>query len=207
MISKIEATHAVMIYSSTGLDYAVAYDKDDGEWVNPRPMTGYELEDILTDREPMKPTILPERILWYERNKFMMWYSPPSRREINLSKVSKSKMKHYSHPGIVFILNQLRLHVAIVTRSDLKFKPAMQSELYVSPYRGIDIHSTTGIMGACGVRKHMPTKEVTYDLSTFGWQEWESGFYESEFNYAPDRRDRLKKSSQTLSEYIDRIIV
>lgn len=207
MISKIEASHAVMIYSSAGCDYAVAYDKNDGEWVNARPMTGYELEDILTDREPMKPTILPDRMLWYERNRFMMWYSPPCRRRINLSKISNSKMRHYSHPGIVFILNQLILHVAIVNRSDPKFKPTMQSELYESPYRGIDVHSSKGIMGACGVRKHMPNKEVTYDLSTFGWQEWESGFYESQFNYAPNRRDRLKKSNQTLSEYIDGIIV
>ena len=205
-MEKVYASHAVMIYEQAGANFAVAYDAIDGtqEWGNARALTGYELDTVLSDKATLKQFILPDRMRWYEKNQFIMWHAPPVRRGINFSitRRKSTSMKKYSHPGMVFILNRMSLHIVVV--GNVK-KPSMDDPLYKTPYRGVDVHPANGGVGMCGATKFVPSRDVTYDLSTDGWMEWEESFYESEFNYVPEPRNKMPLTGKTLGDYIENI--
>ncbi len=191
-----------MLYEQENESLAVLYDKVEGSWVNARPLSSEELSTITSDIPSSPVALLPQRMLWYEENKLMIWYSPPCKRKIKI----KGKVTTYCHPGIVFLVRRHSsgrdaLSIAVLSISEDKYPDNLEYKIYASPYRGIDVHQAVGEVGACNVVQPKPTYAFSLDVGC--WIDWEEAFYQSAFNYRPKRRNQLKQSDVTLENWIN----
>jgi hypothetical protein len=207
MTNLIEAKHSLMVYDDDGKSVAVLYDKQDDQWGNPRAVDRDSFNKIL----PAECTaevyaFYDNRMLWFDQDRIMIWYSPPSKRKITISERDPQKSKQqrwYCHPGIVFMVkrknNQDTLNIAIYSTSGDE-RPNLYQNIYEIPYRGIDVHPRGGVMGHCSVNR--PNPEFAFSLDVMAHWEWEACFYNSKFNYMPTPRNKIKQQEVTLHEWI-----
>lgn len=185
-----------MVYDDNGRSVSVLYDKVDEQWTNPRALSNGDLEDLMDGDENYFWFHSPE-VLWYAYNRLMIWYTPPSVRDITI----KKKKSKYRHPGLVFCLRRSRgrdiLSVAVYSTKENR-RPDINDNIYESPYAGIDVHPTGGVMGSCNVIR--PRKEYAFDIGSY--ITWQDSFFESGFNYKPKPRNRLKQTTRTLNEWL-----
>ena len=187
--STIEATQSIMIYD----EFAVLYDKKDGDWCDPKPLSQDDIKELIT--QPSVPYPLPPNMLWYEEYKMMIWHSKPCKRKIKIRQGNTKEFvtKYYCHPGILFRVyrenNRDYLSLAIVA-PDFDPSNCHDQPTYQYPYCNHDTHANRGNMGACNVR--CPNPEFAYDLEGSQWKIWEESFYESAFNKQPLKRNTLK---------------
>ena len=201
---KLEARKSIMIYSDDEDDETVAimYTKISNEWGEAKCLSNQDILSLI-DEKAQTPYCLPPEFLWYEEDKCMMWYCPPAKREIKW----RGGQGKYSHPGLVFLVRRVgskdMLSVAPVTKSDPDFRPHHHSPILEYPYRGIDVHSKSGMMGHCRVT--CPPADLAYCLDTGMTIEWENAFFLSQFNYRPTDRRRLKETNTTIHDWIEGI--
>ena len=195
--STIEATQSIMIYN----EFAVLYDKQDGEWVNPKPLSQDDIKELII--QPSVPYPLPPHMIWYEEYKMMIWHSKPCKRKIKLRKGNTWEIKYYNHPGILFKVLRTgsgdRLSLAIVA-PDFDPSNCHDQPIYDYPYCNHDTNGDSGNMGACNVT--CPNAEFAYDLEGSQWKIWEDSFYESGFNKQPSKRNLLKPRNISVIDWM-----
>ena len=198
--STIEATQSIMIYD----DFVVLYDKKDGNWCNPRPLSQDDIKELIV--EASTPYPLPPNMIWYEEYKMMIWHSKPCKRKISVRVNHDWVTKYYHHPGLLFKVKRLdradqdNLHVTAVAPD---FDPAycLDQKVYHSPYASHDVEALTGRMGNCKVM--CPNPEFAYDLEGSQWKIWPESFYASGFNHFPSKRNLLKPRNMSIIEWME----
>ena len=203
MTDLIEAKQSIMVYEGDGNRMCVLFDKKEDHWVNPRALGPEDLRD-LTEGQASEPIVLPPQMLWYEENLCMIWTCKPVRLPIKV----KGKVGIYSHPHLVFKVIRSNgrdtLSVAVLPldfdRSNTDSYSADSTKLLELPYQSIDVHGGSSAMGSCNVTLSNP--EFAYSLPWHCWEEWERAFFNSGFNYQPKRRNHLKETNKTLTEWI-----
>jgi hypothetical protein len=203
MTELIEATKAIMVYDDEGESLCVSFDKSEDQWINPQPLSKEDIDGLI-DGEPSIPIVLPPQMLWYEEDLCMIWTCKPVRLPIKVN----GKMGVYSHPHLVFKVTRSdgRDSLSVATlptdfdRSVTDSYFADRVMLLELPYKSIDVHGGTSTMGSCNVTLNNP--EFAYSLPWHCWEEWERTFFNSEFNYRPTRRNHLKETNKTLTEWI-----
>ena len=198
--STIEATQSIMIYN----ELAVLYDKKDGDWVNPKPLSQDDLKELII--QPSVPYPLPPNMIWYEEYKMMIWHSKPCKRKIKIRQKDYPTgfvTKYYCHPGILFKVqrgnNRDYLSLAVVA-PDFDPSNCHDQPTYEYPYSNHDTRGDSGNMGACKVT--CPNAEFAYDLEGSQWRIWEDSFYESGFNKQPTKRNLLKPRNITVIDWM-----
>lgn len=190
-----------MVYEDEDKAIAVLYDKINGEWVNARPLNSTQMKTMCGNNIEPVPCFLPDRMLWYEEDQIMIWYTKPTQRKINLT---KEKSRLYRHPGLIFCLRRTsgrdRLSIAVYSINEDR-PPRFDDDIWHTPYAAIDVHPSGGVMGDCNVASI--ETENAYSLDIGSWIYWEDTFFESKFNYKPKPRNRLEKKGKQLNEWIN----
>lgn len=165
---------------ATNQNLAVLFDKD---MQDPQPLSKEQVLDLLPEDNSGREVYL-SNTLYYSDHR-MVWWVKGGMRYLNI--VDKRRDKKYKLPRMVFKVERGKLFVA-----SFKGEPRDDTELFSTPFRGIDVHGNT--MGACHVVK--PTSQRMSDRD-----EWENAFFMSKFNQEPDLKKR-QPLNITLSDFI-----
>lgn len=162
---------------------AVMFDSVKNELKNPSVYNGEQVRGLMPDESRRCDIYLPNT-LYYNVDK-MAWWVKGGMRHLD---IIKGKRIQFRLPRLVFKVERNKLFVA-----SFKGEPSADTELFFTPFRGIDVHAST--MGACNVVK--PRGQKMSDR-----EEWENAFFMSKFNQEPQADLCKQPLNKTLSEFI-----
>lgn len=181
---KFELKKALLFYKDgkSGQNLAVMFKHKNGELKNPQPYNGNQIKGLIPNDSVTTEVYLPNT-LYYSEDK-MVWWVKGGMRYLDI--VDKPRDKKYKLPRMVLKVERGKLYVA-----GFKGEPSGDTELFTTPFRGIDVHGNT--MGACHVVKPRGQRMADRD-------EWENAFFMSKFNQEPKHKE--KSINLTINEFI-----